>query len=146
MIETLVQMLRFWRHQDSRGALEAHNNIPFAIQRVYYLYDMPGEAVRGGHAHRMLQQVLVALHGSFDVFAEEGHDSNVFHLGRADEGLFIPRLVWRELRNFSSGAVCLVLASQRFDPDDYLHDYPSFLRLVPSRAAHAAIRDPFLTR
>lgn len=99
--------------------IEGNEHIPFAIQRVYYLYDVPGGAERGGHAHRELQQLIIAMSGSFDVVLDDGYQKQRFHLNRSYQGLYVCTLIWRELDNFSSGSVCLVLASNRYDEADY---------------------------
>lgn len=118
------------RIADPRGnltALEGGVHVPFDIARVYYLYDVPGGESRGGHAHRELEQLIVAAAGSFDVIADDGTEVTRFHLNRSYYGLYVPRLTWRELGNFSSGSVCLVLASQVYSEDDYYRDYDEFL-------------------
>lgn len=118
------------RVQDPRGNLtfiEAGKHVPFEIQRVYYLYDVPGGESRGGHAHRELEQLVVAASGSFDVVLRDGYGEQRFHLNRSYYGLYVPRLVWREIENFSSGSVCLVLASRHYEESDYFRDYPEFL-------------------
>lgn len=114
---------------DRRGNLtfiEGGGHIPFDIKRVYYLYDVPGGESRGGHAHRDLEQCIIAASGSFDVILDDGFRRKKFSLNRSYYGLYIPRLVWRELENFSSGSVCLVLASEHYDPSDYFYDYDDF--------------------
>jgi hypothetical protein len=114
---------------DARGNLtfiEGGRHVPFAIERVYYLYDVPGGAERGGHAHRALHQMLIALSGSFDVHTDTGHRRQTFHLNRANFGLLIPSMIWREIDNFSGGSVCLVLASAHFDEADYIRDHGAF--------------------
>ena len=98
----------------------------FQIARVYYLYDVPGGAQRGGHAHKVVEEFLVAMSGSFDVVLDDGRDKARFHLNRSFYGLYIPRMIWRELDNFSSGSVCLVLASEYYDELDYFRDYSEF--------------------
>ena len=118
---------------DMRGNLtfiEGGKHVPFEIKRVYYLYDVPGGAVRGGHAHKKLQQLIIAASGSFDVILDDGYDRKRFHLNRSYYGLYIPTMIWRELDNFSTGAVCLVLASEYYDELDYIRDYEEFLRLA----------------
>ena len=113
--------------------IEGERHIPFAIQRVYYLYDVPGGAERGGHAHRELQQLIIAMSGSFDVVLDDGYHKQRFHLNRSYQGLYVRTLIWRELDNFSSGSVCLVLASNRYDETDYYRNYDDFLRAVVNR-------------
>lgn len=118
------------RIHDPRGNLtfvEGNNHIPFDIQRVYYLYDVPGGAERGGHAHKQLQQLIIAMSGSFDLHLDDGGERRTFHLNRSHYGIYVPRMIWREIDNFSSGAVCLVLASERYDEDDYYRSYQDFL-------------------
>lgn len=116
--------------RDCRGNLtfiEGKNHIPFAIERAYYLYDVPGGATRAGHAHRQLREVLIAISGSFDVvISDHRHECRV-HLNRSHRGLYIGSMVWRELDNFSSGSVCLALASTRYDEADYYRDRSEFL-------------------
>lgn len=104
--------------------------IPFAIQRVYYLYDVPGGSNRAGHGHQALQQLIIAISGSFDVHLDDGYQKKTFHLNRSYEGLYVCPLIWREIDNFSSGAVCLVLASTVYDEADYYRDYSDFLEAV----------------
>jgi len=120
------------RIQDPRGNLtfiEGDSHIPFAIKRVYYLYDVPGGAERGGHAHKGLQQLIIAMSGSFDVILDDGKDKKRIHLNRSYNGLYVCPMIWRELDNFSSGSVCMVLASNRYDEDDYYRDYAEFMRV-----------------
>ncbi len=118
---------------DPRGNLtfvEGGRHIPFGIQRVYYLYDVPGGATRGGHAHKALHQLIVAMAGSFDVLLDDGKEKCRFHLNRSYVGLYVCPMIWRELDNFSSGGVCMVLASNLYDPDDYYRDYDLFLNAL----------------
>ena len=117
---------------DPRGNLtfiESDEHIPFDIQRVYYLYDVPGGAERGGHAHKGLHQLIIAMSGSFDVLLDDGKEKRTFHLNRSYNGLYVCPMIWRELDNFSSGSVCMVLASNRYDEDDYYRDYANFMRV-----------------
>ena len=112
--------------QDPRGNLtfiEGRSHIDFDIQRVYYLYDVPGGSARGGHAHKALHQLIIAMSGSFDVLLDDGHEKETFHLNRSYVGLYVCPMIWRELDNFSSGSVCMVLASNRYDESDYYRDY-----------------------
>jgi hypothetical protein len=111
---------------DPRGNLtfiEGNRHIAFSVQRVYYLYDVPGGSERGGHAHKNLHEFIIAMSGSFDVVLQDGSEKRRFHLNRSYYGLYVCPMIWRELDNFSSGSVCLVLASNRYDEDDYYRDY-----------------------
>ncbi len=104
-------------------------DIPFEINRVYYLYDIPGGAERGGHAHIELQQLIVAASGSFDVHLDDGQSQKIISLNRPYYGLLIVPGIWRELHNFSSGSICLVLASHHYDESDYIRDFKQFKKL-----------------
>lgn len=115
---------------DPRGNLtfvESGRQIPFDISRVYYLYDVPGGAERGGHAHKALSQLIIAMSGSFDVVLDDGAERKRFHLNRSYAGLYVCPMVWRALDNFSSGSVCMVLASAPYTEDDYFRDYDTFV-------------------
>lgn len=127
------KVIRLPKIQDPRGNLtfiEGGEHIPFDIQRVYYLYDVPGGAERGGHAHKGLHQLIIAMSGSFDVVLDDGSEKKRIHLNRSYSGLYVCPMMWRELDNFSSGAVCMVLASNRYSEDDYYRDYDDFIRAV----------------
>lgn len=118
------------RINDPRGNLtfvEAGRHIPFDIRRVYYLYDVPGGAERGGHAHKALHQLIIAMSGSFDIHLDDGRANKTVHMNRSYYGLYICPMIWRELDNFSSGAVCMVLASNYYDEFDYYRDYGEFV-------------------
>ncbi|WP_353083829.1 FdtA/QdtA family cupin domain-containing protein [Flavobacterium sp.] len=104
--------------------------IPFDIKRVYYLFDVPSSAKRGGHAHKSLSQVLIALSGSFDVVLKDGNSTQTITLNKPDKGLLIDSTIWRELENFSSGAVCLVLASAIYNENDYIRDFDEFIQYL----------------
>lgn len=123
------QIIDLPRIQDPRGNLtfvEAGRHIPFDIQRVYYLYDVPGGAERGGHAHKALHQLIIAMSGSFDIHLDDGRDKKIIHMNRSYYGLYVCPMIWREIDNFSSGAVCMVLASNYYSEDDYYRDYRVF--------------------
>jgi dTDP-4-dehydrorhamnose 3,5-epimerase-like enzyme len=114
--------------------IEGERHIPFSIRRVYYLYDVPGGATRAAHGHRQLSQVMIAMSGSFDVTLDDGHSKRKFHLNRSYFGLYIPPMIWRDLDNFSSGSVCMVLASEVFDESDYFRNYADFLAAARAQA------------
>lgn len=121
---------------DPRGNLsfiEGGQHIPFDIKRVYYLYDVPGGSDRGSHAHKDLHQFIVAMSGSFDVVLDDGKEKKRFHLNRSYYGLYVCPMMWRELDNFSSGAVCMVLASAHFSEADYIRDYSQFLAVANNK-------------
>lgn len=115
---------------DPRGNLtfiEANRHVPFDIERVYYLYDVPGGAERGGHAHKALHQLIIAISGSFDVVLDDGRQKKRVHMSRSYYGLYVCPMIWRELENFSSGSVCMVLASNVYEESDYYRDYRAFM-------------------
>lgn len=117
-------------HSDREGNLSVVENgetVPFDVKRIYYLYDVPGGAERGAHAHKGLYQLLIAASGSFSITLDDGNVKRTFTMNRPYQGLLIVPGIWRELNDFSSGAVCLVLASDRYDADDYIRDYEDFL-------------------
>lgn len=111
------------------GVIE-NDTIPFDVKRVYYLFDVPSGAKRGGHAHKKLKQVLIAISGSFDVVLKDGKTKEIITLNRPDKGLLIENNIWRELENFSSGSVCLVLASEEFSEEDYIRSYKEYLHFL----------------
>jgi hypothetical protein len=119
---------------DDRGNLtfvEAGRPVPFIIQRTYWIYDVPGGEVRGGHAYRELQEFFVALSGSFDVTLDDGKERKVVSLNRSHFGLYVPNMIWRHLENFSTNAVCMIMASMTYSEKDYIRDYESFIHMVP---------------
>jgi len=109
--------------------IEGQTNIPFNVRRIYYLYDIPGGEYRGGHAHKELHQLIVAASGSFNVLLDDGKNKKIVTLNRPDYGLMVVPGIWRELFEFSSGGICLVLASHKYDQDDYIRDYTKFKNL-----------------
>lgn len=118
---------------DPRGDLtfiEGGNHVPFEIKRIYYVYNVPVDSLRGGHAHRDLEQVVFALSGSFRMTVDDGRKRQEYYLRNPRKGIYMSRLVWREMDRFSQGAVCMVLASHAFDETDYLRDYDEFLAVV----------------
>ena len=118
---------------DPRGNLtfiEGGQHIPFDIRRVYYTYDVPGGSNRGGHAHKALHQLIIAMSGSFDVILDEGGEKKRFHLNRSYQGLYVCPMLWRELDNFSSGSVCMVLASNIYEESDYYRNYDEYIAAI----------------
>lgn len=113
--------------------IEAGRHIPFSIRRVYYLYDIPGGEERGGHAHKALHQLIIAMSGSFDIRLDDGRAKKTVHMNRSYYGLYVCPMIWREIDNFSSGAVCMALASELYDEADYYRDYDQFIRDVRKR-------------
>ena len=128
----IVQLSRI---EDARGSLtvvEGVAGIPFAIERVYWLYDVPGGASRAGHGHKTLRQLIISMSGSCDVTLDDGYNKKTFHLNRSYFGLYVHPMIWREIDNFSSNAVLLVLASAHYDESDYFRDYQGFSKAVKS--------------
>jgi oxalate decarboxylase/phosphoglucose isomerase-like protein (cupin superfamily) len=124
-----ASLILFPRIIDPRGNLtfiEQHRHIPFALSRVYWIYDVPGGEQRGGHAFREQEEVIIALSGSFDVLLDDGTAQKIVHLNRAYHGLYIPNMIWRRMQNFSTNAVAYVLASCPYKEDDYIRDYESY--------------------
>ncbi len=121
---------------DPRGNLtvaEELKNVPFDIKRAYWVYDVPGGESRGGHAHKRLRQLIVALSGSFHVTLDDGHERKTYLLNHPWEGLYVETGIWRTLDDFSSGAVCMVLASEPYDEDDYIYEYDDFQKYIHSQ-------------
>jgi hypothetical protein len=122
----VIELPRIQSHSGNLTSVTGNIHLPFAIARVYYLYDIPGGETRGGHAHKNLHQLIVAASGSFDVLIDDGVNRKVVHLNRPYFGLHVHNMIWRELINFSSGGICLVLASEAFDEADYYRAYEEF--------------------
>jgi dTDP-4-dehydrorhamnose 3,5-epimerase-like enzyme len=128
----MIEIIDIPKITDYRGNISVIENdtIPFEFKRVYYLYDVPSDSYRGGHAHIEQSALLIAISGSFDVVLDNGFDRNVISLNKPDKGLLIKPGIWRELENFSSGSVCLVLASDLFSEADYIRDFDRFQKFV----------------
>jgi hypothetical protein len=122
----IIELNKVHNRSGNITVIEGNNDIPFGVERIYYLYDVPGGAERGGHAHKDLQQLIVAASGCFDVLLDDGKNRKVVELNRPYYGLYIVPGIWREIINFSSGAICLVLASHKYDKEDYIRDYNQF--------------------
>ena len=136
MIISRCKLIDLPKISDPRGNLtyiEGNKHVPFDIQRVYYLYDVPGGSNRGGHAHRALHQLIIAASGSFDITLDDGQHKKQFHMNRSHFGLYVCPMIWRELKNFSSGAVCMVLASNIYDEADYLRDYKEYIAAMDKK-------------
>jgi len=118
--------------ENAKGNLTPVENavdIPFSVERVYYLYDVPGGETRGGHAHKILEQFIVAVAGSFDVILDDGINRKTIKLNRSSYGLYVPKMIWREIVNFSTGAICLVLASEKYDEKEYIRNFDEFQKI-----------------
>lgn len=124
----LIELPRINDHRGNLTFIESGRHIPFEIKRSYYLYDVPGGAARAGHGHKALHQLMIAMSGSFDITLDDGFEKKAISLNRSYNGLYIPPMMWRDLDNFSSGAVCMVLASAFYDEGDYFRNYDDFLR------------------
>ncbi len=123
----IIDLDKIAEQRGNLTVIEGGRTLPFDIRRVYYLYDVPGGAERGGHAHKNLQQFIVAMSGSFDVVLHDGQRERRFHLNRSYFGVYVCPMTWRRLDNFSSGSVCLVLASEHYDESDYIRSFDGFL-------------------
>lgn len=135
----------FQPHGDDRGqlvAFEEFKDIPFRIKRVYYMYDTKAGVVRGKHAHKNLEQILVCITGSCKILLDNGHEKKVVHLEKPYEGLYVANDMWREMYDFSEGAVLLVLASDLYDESDYIRDYDEFLNLIKIKDSKAVPTPP----
>ncbi len=126
----IIQLPKNFDRRGNLSVIEEFNHIPFKIKRTYWIYDVPGGEVRGGHSYRQNQEFIVALSGSFDVILDNGRERKTFSLNRSYYGLYVPRGIWRQMQNFSTNSLALVLASIRFNPADYIYDYSLFKELV----------------
>ena len=126
----LIDLPKILDRRGNLSVIEEFKNIPFKIARTYWIYDVPGGEVRGGHAYRENQEFIVALSGSFDVVLDDGTVKKTFHLNRSYYGLYVPKGYWREMNNFSTNSLALILASTGYNSEDYIYDYQSFLEEV----------------
>lgn len=125
----IIELPKFLDRRGNLSIIEEMKNIPFKIERTYWIYDVPGGESRGGHAYRENQEFIVALSGSFDVVLDDGREEKVFTLNRSYYGLYVPKGLWRQMRNFSTNSLALVLSSTQYDETDYIRDYQEFLKL-----------------
>jgi dTDP-4-dehydrorhamnose 3,5-epimerase-like enzyme len=129
----IVELPKIQDHRGNLTFIESGRHVPFDIKRTYYLYDIPGGASRAAHGHKRLHQLMVAMSGSFDIKLDDGKDLRKYTLNSPYMGLYIPPMLWRDLDNFSSGAVCMVLASEYYDEDEYIRDYNDFKILTSNK-------------
>lgn len=125
----IIQLPKFLDSRGNLSVIEEFKEIPFKIERTYWVYDVPGGEARGGHAYKENQEFIVAMSGSFDVILDDGKEKQTFHLNRSYYGLYVPKGVWREMENFSTNSLALVLSSTKYDVKDYIRDYQEFLKL-----------------
>ncbi|MCX6245341.1 MAG: FdtA/QdtA family cupin domain-containing protein [Bacteroidetes bacterium] len=128
-----VKIIQLPKIPDPRGNLsfiEEEKHIPFKIRRTYWIYDVPGGEVRGGHAYKTLDEFIIALSGSFDVHLDDGRESSIYSLNRSYYGLYVPRMIWRSIDNFSTNSLCLILSSDHYNKEEYLYDYRIFKMLA----------------
>jgi dTDP-4-dehydrorhamnose 3,5-epimerase-like enzyme len=123
----LISLPRLFDQRGNLSVIEGNKHIPFQIKRVYWIYDVPGGEIRGGHAYKKLNEVIIALSGSFDVVVQDQRERRVISLNRSYSGLFVPEMIWRSIENFSTNALCLILASERYDESDYIRAQNEFL-------------------
>ncbi|MGV3581610.1 MAG: sugar 3,4-ketoisomerase [Methylophilus sp.] len=124
----IIELPKIHNPQGNLTFVENDSQVPFDMKRVYYVYDVPGGAERGGHAHKNLHQFIVAMSGSFDITLDDGKDKKKFHLSRSYYGLYVCPMIWREIDNFSSGSVLMCIASEKYDEIDYYRHYEDFMR------------------
>ncbi|MEO6229420.1 MAG: FdtA/QdtA family cupin domain-containing protein [Ferruginibacter sp.] len=129
-LPTIIDLPKFLDPRGNLSFIEEENQIPFKIARTYWIYDVPGGEVRGAHAYKTLQEFIVALSGSFDVVLHDGKQEHRFHLNRSYYGLYVPKLYWRSMENFSTNSVAIVLADKAYDEEEYIRDYDDFKQLA----------------
>lgn len=125
----LIDLPKFLDERGNLSVIEEMEDIPFKVERTYWIYDVPGGEARGGHAYRENQEFIIALSGSFDVILDDGKEKHTFHLNRSYYGLYVPKGMWREMENFSTNSLALVLSSTKYDVNDYIRDYDEFIKL-----------------
>ena len=125
----IIQLPKYLDARGNLSVIEELKEIPFKIERTYWIYDVPGGEHRGGHAYKKNQEFIVALSGSFDVILDDGKEKQTFHLNRSYYGLYVPKFFWREMENFSTNSLALVLASTKYDVNDYIRDYVEFSKM-----------------
>ena len=126
----IIQLPKFLDARGNLSFIEENNHVPFKIERTYWIYDVPGGEKRGGHAYKENEEFIVALSGSFDVVLDDGYERKAFSLNRSYYGLYVPKMIWREMVNFSTNSLALVLSSTKFDVEDYIYDYQKFLNFI----------------
>ena len=122
----LIQLPKILDRRGNLSVIEENNQVPFKIERTFWIYDVPGDSQRGGHAYKETEEFIVALSGSFDVVLDNGVERKTYHLNRSYYGLYVPKMVWREMNNFSTNSLALVLSSTKYDAEDYIRDYEEF--------------------
>lgn len=122
----IIELPKFLDERGNLSVIEEMNEIPFKIERSYWIYDVPGGEHRGGHAYKENQEFIVAMSGSFDVVLDDGREKKLFHLNRSYYGLYVPEGLWREMGNFSTNSLALILSSTKYSPEDYIRDYETF--------------------
>lgn len=132
MAPSLIELPKFFDRRGNLSFIEEDNHLPFKIRRVYWIYDVPGGEIRGGHAFRETDELIVALSGSFDVILHDGKEQVVFNLNRSYYGVLVPRMIWRSIENFSTNSLALIIASTDFDDKDYIRDFQTFKSLKPN--------------
>ncbi|MEJ7914398.1 MAG: FdtA/QdtA family cupin domain-containing protein [Chitinophagaceae bacterium] len=125
----IIQLPKFLDERGNLSFLENEAQIPFVIKRTYWIYDVPGGEQRGGHAYKSLQEFIIALSGSFDVVLDDGKNKKVFSLNRSYIGLYVPRLIWRHMENFSTNSLALIVSDEVYDADQYIRDYNDFVQI-----------------